>query len=591
MSSAQFQSFPAFGATFKGGVYVACSPNDSGGGPPPVDTAPTVTSTTPTNRATGVTTNSNLTITFSEPVNVTGNWFQECVPHERRPERRRHRRHPSARARRPSPSIPTPTSPRARNCTTTVFAAQVTDVDAIDPPDNMAADFTFGFTTDAAPTVTSTVPTFGATDVPVDSNITVNFNEPVVTTASTFGLECPAGTPIPFVVSPAPPGNTTSYTLNPNANLPDGETCTVKVTATQVTNIDTNDPPDTMVADFAATFSTVGGNNPPSFVVGPNQTVGENAGPQTVSPWATAIDDGDDPPGVDQGLTFNITNNTIPSLFSAGPSVSPTGVLTYTPATNQSGTATITLVLQDDGGGNDTSPPQSFTITVNAVNNAPTFVVGPNQTVNEDDGPQSVSPWATAIDDGNPESTQNVSFLITGNTQPSFFSAGPSVSPTGTLTYTPASNAFGSATITLVLQDDGGTANPGDDDTSDPQSFTITINPVNDPPSFTAGPSQSVLEDAGPQTVSPWATAISRGPANESGQTVSFNITSNSLPGPLLGVARSISDRRAHLHTGGQRLWHRQHHVGHPGQRRRDADTSAPQGFSITVTRSTIRRR
>ena len=119
MSGAQFQSFLAFGATFKGGVYVACSPNDSGGGPPPVDTAPTVTSTTPPNLATGVKTNSNLTITFSEPVNVTGNWFQVSCngpppepPHD--PKRRRHRRHPSGPARRPSPSIPTPTSPRAR---------------------------------------------------------------------------------------------------------------------------------------------------------------------------------------------------------------------------------------------------------------------------------------------------------------------------------------------------------------------------------------------------------------------------------------------------------------------------------------------
>ena len=108
-----------------------------------------------------------------------------------------------------------------------------------------------------------------------------------------------------------------------------------------------------MVADFTATFGIVGGNNPPSFVVGPNQTVGENAGPQTVSPWATAIDDGDDPPGVQQGLTFNITGNTNSTLFSAGPSVSPTGVLTYTPATNQSGTASITLTLTETAAAGD----------------------------------------------------------------------------------------------------------------------------------------------------------------------------------------------------------------------------------------------
>jgi hypothetical protein len=46
-------------------------------------------------------------------------------------------------------------------CTTTIVAAQITDVDSNDPSDNMAADFTFGFTTDAAPTVSSTVPSNG----------------------------------------------------------------------------------------------------------------------------------------------------------------------------------------------------------------------------------------------------------------------------------------------------------------------------------------------------------------------------------------------------------------------------------------------
>ncbi len=61
------------------------------------------------------------------------------------------------------------------------------------------------------------------------------------------------------------------------------------------------------------------------------------------------------------------------------------------------------------------------------------------------------------------------------------FAAGPAVSSTGTLTYTPAANANGSATITLRLQDNGGTANGGVD-TSAAQNFTITVNPVNDPP-------------------------------------------------------------------------------------------------------------
>jgi Big-like domain-containing protein len=188
--------------------------------------------------------------------------------------------------------------------------------------------------------------------------------------------------------------------------------------------------------------------------------------------------------------------------------------LTYEPAANASGIATITLTLSDNGGlangGADTSAPQIFTITVNDINDPPAVGAGPNQTVNEDAGPQTVSPWATAIDDGDPGVIQALTFNVTGNTNPSFFSAGPSVSPTGVLTYTPAANASGTANITLSLSDDGGTANGGDD-TSDAQSFTITVNALNDAPSFIAGPSQSVNEDSGAQSVSGWATAIDDG--------------------------------------------------------------------------------
>ena len=35
--------------------------------------------------------------------------------------------------------------------------------------------------------------------------------------------------------------------------------------------------------------------------------------------------------------------------------------------------------------------------------------------------------------------------MVTGNTNPALFSAGPAIDPTGTLTYTPAANANGSA--------------------------------------------------------------------------------------------------------------------------------------------------
>jgi Ca2+-binding RTX toxin-like protein len=58
------------------------------------------------------------------------------------------------------------------------------------------------------------------------------------------------------------------------------------------------------------------------------------------------------------------------------------------------------------------------------------------------------------------------------------------VTPSGALTYSPAPDVSGSATITLVLQDNGGTANGGVN-ASTPRTFTITVTPVNDPPDAT----------------------------------------------------------------------------------------------------------
>jgi hypothetical protein len=49
------------------------------------------------------------------------------------------------------------------------------------------------------------------------------------------------------------------------------------------------------------------------------------------------------------------------------------------------------------------------------------------------------------------------------------------VAPNGTLNYTPTLLAVGSATVTVWAVDDGGKSGPGADDTSPPQTFTISI--------------------------------------------------------------------------------------------------------------------
>jgi len=107
-------------------------------------------------------------------------------------------------------------------------------------------------------------------------------------------------------------------------------------------------------------------NQAPSFVKGPDQVVAVNTGPQSVAPWATRISAGHGN-GSRAGLSFQVTGDTRPGLFQTVPSVSPSGILSYTPAPGQTGTATITLVLRNNSSGmgsHNTSRPQSFNITV-----------------------------------------------------------------------------------------------------------------------------------------------------------------------------------------------------------------------------------
>jgi hypothetical protein len=87
---------------------------------------------------------------------------------------------------------------------------------------------------------------------------------------------------------------------------------------------------------------------------------------------------------------------------------------------------------------------------------------------------------AFSPDASSAEAGQTVQFLVS-NDNPSLFSAQPAVSPDGTLTYTPAPNACGSATVSVVARDNGGTASGGRD-TSAAQTFVITVTPVNDCP-------------------------------------------------------------------------------------------------------------
>jgi hypothetical protein len=184
------------------------------------------------------------------------------------------------------------------------------------------------------------------------------------------------------------------------------------------------------------------------------------------------------------------------------------------------------VTLTDDanaGGPALTTGAQTFTITVSPVNDIPSFAKGLDQTVAEDAGAQSVLNWATAIDDGDADATQTLSFTVS-NSNNALFSIQPAVASDGTLTYTPAADANGLATVSVTLTDDntaGGAAL-----TTSAQTFTITVTPVNDMPSFVKGPDQYVYENSDLHTESLWATAIKDGDPDQT-QALTFNVSNN----------------------------------------------------------------
>ncbi|MCB8976351.1 MAG: lamin tail domain-containing protein [Ardenticatenaceae bacterium] len=105
---------------------------------------------------------------------------------------------------------------------------------------------------DAAPGIASTNPTNGAVGVPVDATITLTFSEAVTVSGSWFAIDCDTS----GLHTAVPSNGPTSYTLDPDTNFAHGESCTVTIFATQVSDNDTDDPPDTMTADVSFSFTT-----------------------------------------------------------------------------------------------------------------------------------------------------------------------------------------------------------------------------------------------------------------------------------------------------------------------------------------------
>lgn len=234
--------------------------------------------------------------------------------------------------------------------------------------------------------------------------------------------------------------------------------------------------------DYWARLDVTSVNDAPSFTKGADITVDEDSAPAVGTAWATAVSAG--PANESAQLIDFIVSNDNNALFSSQPSLDSAGNLSYTLATDANGSATVTVQAHDNGGtangGVDTSAAQTFNIVVNPVNDVPVFTAGADQSVQPGTGPQTVAAWATGISAGPAdESGQVVDFIVT-NDNNALFSAQPSIDSTGTLTYTFNDTATGSATVSVQIHDNGGTANGGVD-TSAIQSFVIDSTDITPP--------------------------------------------------------------------------------------------------------------
>jgi len=196
-------------------------------------------------------------------------------------------------------------------------------------------------------------------------------------------------------------------------------------------------------------------NNPPTTTGLQNVIANEDAANTPVNLLA-AFNDLESGPA---GLTYTVINNTNPVLFDS--TTIATGILSLDYAANANGTADITVRATDPGG---LSVDSTFTITVQPVNDAPTFATLGNQVLPPGTtSPQVVAGWANSFVFGPADEAGQVvdDFVVTILSDPNnIFTIAPDIADNGTLTYVPNGNS-GTANLAVRLRDSGGTVNGG----------------------------------------------------------------------------------------------------------------------------------
>ncbi len=178
--------------------------------------------------------------------------------------------------------------------------------------------------------------------------------------------------------------------------------------------------------------------------------------------------------GTRTGLSFAVGDGIADATMTFTGSVSAVNAglngLTYLPTANFFGTATLSIAVDDEGSsgaGGPLTASANLAITVTSVNDVP-LAVNDAFTVAEDSGDTSLAVRANDFDveDGPASGT------VTAVTTPAFGTA--TIVGGATITYRPNPNFFGTDSFSYTLTDSNGA--------SDAATVTVTVTPVNDPP-------------------------------------------------------------------------------------------------------------
>ncbi|WP_344798971.1 putative Ig domain-containing protein, partial [Litoribacillus peritrichatus] len=274
------------------------------------------------------------------------------------------------------------------------------------------------------------------------------------------------GTDITFALSNEPSGMVVSTTGLITWTPTEGVTTSGTVTLTVSDGGEDGAAADT--ENFTVTVDTV--NDAPVI----SSTAGTTATEDIQYSYQVSVTDPDDSNnGTD--LSFSLSGE--PSDMA----VSATGLITWTATEGVTTSGVVTVTVTDGGEDGAAADTENFTVTVTAVNDAPTITSTASTSATED---IQYSYQVTVSDPDDSNNGTDITFALSNEP------TGMVVSSTGLITWTPTNGVSTSGNVTLTVSDGG-----EDGAAADTENFTITVDAENDPPTITSTAGTTATED------------------------------------------------------------------------------------------------